>query len=73
MIIGDKEYISRQQRINLFETAGIESEVQLRSNQKKKPTMGILKKVKTRIETFFSQSCDQFIFFSHKHFLASMD
>ncbi len=27
MIIGDKGYISRQQQINLFETAGIELEV----------------------------------------------
>ena len=32
MIIGDKGYISRQQQINLFETAGIELEVPLRSN-----------------------------------------
>jgi len=40
MIIGDKGYISSQQQINLFETAGIEFEVPLRSNQKEqKPTM----------------------------------
>ena len=34
MIIGDKGYSSRQQQINLFDTAGIELEVPLRSNHK---------------------------------------
>ena len=62
MIIGDKGYISRQQQINLFETAGIELEVPLRSNQKEqKPMMWILKKIRKRIETVFSQLCDQFM------------
>jgi hypothetical protein len=36
--------------------------VPLRSNQKQqKPTMWILKKVRKRIETVFSQLCDQFM------------
>jgi len=62
MIIGDKGYIGRQHQINLFETAGIELEVPLRSNQKEqKPTIWILKKVRKRIETVFSQLCDQFM------------
>lgn len=62
MMIGDKGYISRQHQINLFETAGIELEVPLRSNQKEqKPVMWILKKVRKRIETVFSQLCDQFM------------
>ena len=62
MIIGDKGYISRQHQINLFETAGIELEVPLRNNQKEhKPVMWILKKVRKRIETVFSQLCDQFM------------
>lgn len=62
MIIGDKGYIGKQQQINLFETASIELEVPLRSNQKEqKPTMWILKKVRKRIETVFSQLCDQFM------------
>jgi hypothetical protein len=61
-IIGDKGYISRQQQLNLFETAGIQLEVPLRSNQKEhKPVMWILKKVRKRIETVFSQLCDQFM------------
>jgi hypothetical protein len=36
MIIGDKGYIGTQHQINLIETAGIELEVTLRSNQKQR-------------------------------------
>src|SRR5690242_20080001 len=62
LIVGDKGYISRQQQINLFETANIELEVPLKSNQKEqKPTMWILKKIRKRIGTVFSQLCDQFM------------
>lgn len=62
MIIGDKGYISREHQINLFETANVQLEVPLRSNQQEqKPTMWIMKKVRKRIETVFSQLCDQFM------------
>jgi hypothetical protein len=62
MIIGVKGYISRQHQINLFETAGIELEVPLRSNQKEqKPTMWVLKTVRKIIETVFPQLCNQFM------------
>ena len=62
VMIGDKGYIGRQHQINLFETAGIELEVPLRNNQKgQRPVMWILKKVRKRIETVFSQLCDQFM------------
>jgi hypothetical protein len=62
IITGDKGYIGRQQQINLFETAAIELVVPLRSNQKdQKPVIRILKKVRKRIETVFSQLCDQFM------------
>lgn len=62
IITGDKGYISRQHQINLFETAGIQLEVPLRSNQKEQqPVMWILKKIRKRIETVFSQLCDQFM------------
>jgi hypothetical protein len=62
IITGDKGYVSRQHQINLFETAGIQLEVPLRSNQKEeKPVVRILKKVRKRIETVFSQLCDQFM------------
>ena len=59
MIVGDKGYIGRQQQINLFESSRIELEVPLRSNQKgQEPKMWIIKKVRKRIETVFSQLCD---------------
>ena len=62
IITGDKGYIGRQHQINLFETAAIQLEVPLRSNQKEqKPVIRILKKVRKRIETVFSQLCDQFM------------
>ncbi len=61
-ITGDKGYIGREHQINLFETAGIELAVPLRNNQKEeKPVIRILKKVRKRIETVFSQLCDQFM------------
>lgn len=62
IITGDKGYIGRQHQINLFETAQIQLEVPLRNNQKEqKPVIRILKKVRKRIETVFSQLCDQFM------------
>ncbi|MEJ7673862.1 MAG: IS982 family transposase [Chitinophagaceae bacterium] len=62
IITGDKGYIGRQHQINLFETAAIQLEVPLRNNQKEqKPIVRILKKVRKRIETVFSQLCDQFM------------
>lgn len=62
IITGDKGYISRQQQINLFESANIQLEVPLRNNQQKgEPIIRILKKVRKRIETVFSQLCDQFM------------
>jgi hypothetical protein len=74
IITGDKGYISRQHQINLFESADIQLEVPLRSNQKEQqPVMWILKKVRKRIETVFSQLCDQFMIQRNyaKSFLAS--
>lgn len=62
IITGDKGYIGREHQINLFETAGIQLEVPLRANQQEqKPVMWILKKIRKRIETVFSQLCDQFM------------
>jgi hypothetical protein len=62
IITGDKGYIGRQHQINLFETAAIQLEVPLRNNQKDaKPVIRILKKIRKRIETVFSQLCDQFM------------
>jgi hypothetical protein len=62
IITGDKGYISKEQQINLFETARIQLEVPLRANQQnQKPVMWMLKKIRKRIETVFSQLCDQFM------------
>jgi hypothetical protein len=62
IITGDKGYVGRKTQIDLFETAGIQLEVPLRSNQsEKKPMIRILKKIRKRIETVFSQLCDQFM------------
>lgn len=62
IITGDKGYINKTQQINLFETAGIQLEVPLRNNQnEEKPVLPILRKVRKRIETVFSQLCDQFL------------
>ncbi len=62
IITGDKGYNGREQQIDLFETAAIQLEVPLRNNQKDgKPLIRILKKVRKRIETVFSQLCDQFM------------
>jgi hypothetical protein len=50
-MIGHKEYISVENQIDLFKSAGIQLEVPLRSNQKEvKPVMWILKKLRKRIE-----------------------
>ena len=62
ILTGDKGYIGREHQINLFETAKIQLEVPLRNNQKEqKPVIRILKKIRKRIETVFSQLCDQFM------------
>ena len=62
VILGDKGYLSSNQQINLFETANIKLEVPMRKNQKgyqKQPF--IFRKSRKRIETLFSQLCDQFM------------
>jgi hypothetical protein len=62
IITGDKGYISKEQQSNLFETARIELEVPLSVHQQEqKPILWILKKARKRIETIFSQLCDQFM------------
>ena len=61
-VIGDRGYISTQVQLDLFETANIKLEVPYRSNQKNwKPTFPDFAKARKRIETIFSQLCDQFM------------
>ena len=61
-VIGDRGYISAQVQLDLFETANIRLEVPYRCNQKEwKPTFPVFAKARKRIETLFSQLCDQFM------------
>ncbi len=61
-LIGDKGYLSAQIQLNLFETCNIKLNTPMRSNQKKyKKQPYIFRKKRKRIETLFSQLCDQFM------------
>lgn len=62
VLLGDKGYLSSSQQLDLFETANIKLETPMRKNQKgyvKQPY--IFRKSRKRIETLFSQLCDQFM------------
>ncbi|MFF5382904.1 IS982 family transposase [Pedobacter suwonensis] len=62
VLLGDKGYLSAPIQINLFETVNIRLETPLRNNQKDhKNYPFIFKKSRKRIETLFSQLCDQFM------------
>jgi len=59
-LIADKAYISEPIQTDLFNTMQIRLETPLRSNQHdKEPFPFIFKKSRKRIETLFSQLCDQ--------------
>lgn len=61
-IFGNRGYISAAVQSDLFETANIRLEVPYRHNQKNwKPTFIPFAKARKRIETDFSQMCDQFM------------
>lgn len=61
VILGDKGYLSADYQLDLFETAQIKLEVPMRINQKEyKKQPYIFRKSRKRIETLFSQLCDQF-------------
>lgn len=60
-ILGDKGYLSKQIQLDLFNYQNIKLEVPMRKNQKDyKPQPYLLRKSRKRIETLFSQLCDQF-------------
>ena len=62
VILGDKAYLSSDYQLNLFTSSQIKLEVPMRSNQsnhRKQPYH--LRKTRKRIETLFSQLCDQFM------------
>lgn len=61
-LLGDKGYLSANQQLDLFCSAGIKLETPMRTNQKefrKQPF--IFRKSRKRIETLYSQLCDQFM------------
>lgn len=61
-LIGDRGYLSAEIQLNLFETCNIRLNTPMRNNQnnyKKQPY--VFRKSRKRIETLFSQLCDQFM------------
>jgi len=62
VILGDRGYLSATVQLDLFQSANITLETPMRTNQigfKKQPY--IFRKSRKRIETLFSQLCDQFM------------
>jgi hypothetical protein len=61
-LIGDRGYLSAEIQLNLFETCYITLNTPMRGNQKDyKEQPFVFKKKRKRIETLFSQLCDQFM------------
>lgn len=61
-ILGDKGYLNIDYQRDLFSSNQIKLEVQMRKNQHDyKPQAYIFRKSRKRIETLFSQLCDQFM------------
>ena len=61
-LIGDKGYLSTKMQLNLFESCNIKLSTPMRKNQKNyREQPYIFKKSRKRIETLFSQLCDQFM------------
>jgi hypothetical protein len=61
-LLGDRAYLSEKIQIDLFSYANIKLNTPMRSNQhdyKRQPFL--LRKARKRIETLFSQLCDQFM------------
>lgn len=62
LVLGDRGYLSETIQLDLFQTVNIKLETPKRSNQKDyKPQAYIFRKSRKRIETLFSQLCDQFL------------
>lgn len=62
VLLGDKGYLSQTIQLDLFNEVNIQLETPKRKNQKDyKPQFYPFKKYRKRIETLFSQICDQFM------------
>ncbi len=61
-LIGDKGYLSGTHQLDLFTTCEIRLETPMRANQQHHQKQAyVFRKSRKRIETFFSQLCDQFM------------
>jgi predicted SPOUT superfamily RNA methylase MTH1 len=61
-LLGDKGYLSEELQTELFETNRMILNTPMRANQKQfKKQPAVFRKVRKRIETVFSQLCDQFM------------
>lgn len=61
-LIGDRGYLSAEIQLNLFESCNIRLSTPMRVNQKDyKKQPYVFRKKRKRIETLFSQLCDQFM------------
>jgi hypothetical protein len=62
VLLGDRGYLSESIQLDLFQTVNIKLETPKRTNQKDyKQQPYIFRKSRKRIETLFSQLCDQFM------------
>ena len=62
VLLGDRGYLSDSIQLDLFQSANIKLETPKRINQVNcKPQPYVFKKSRKRIETLFSQLCDQFL------------
>ncbi len=62
VMVGDKAYLNQQYQRDLFDDTGIRVETPMRRNQINfKPFNSLYSKTRKRIETLFSQLCDQFM------------
>jgi hypothetical protein len=62
VLLGDRGYLSQTIQLDLFNQVNIQLETPKRINQKDyKPQFYQFKKFRKRIETLFSQLCDQFM------------
>ena len=62
VLLADRAYLSKEYQPDLFHSNQIRLEVPMRSNQHRyKKQSFIFRKLRKRIETLFSQLCDQFM------------
>ena len=62
VLLRDRCYLSESIQLDLFQTVNLQLETSKRMNQKDyKPQAYIFRKSRKRIETLFSQLCDQFM------------